>query len=148
MLLLSAAATLFFMEAGEIENFDQWILMFRLSAVGLFNLGLTIIIVSLFVLAYATPKGEKRLAVFASYGRMALTNYLLQSVVGSFVYYSWGLAWVGTLPSRYSFLMALGLIVIQMAFSSWWLKHFRYGPVEWLWRSLTHFKRYPLRFND
>ena len=141
-------AALFFMISGEFESFNKWTLMFGLTAVDLFNLGLTIIIVSLFVLAYATPKGEKRLAVFAPYGRMALTNYLLQSVVGSFIYYSWGLAWVGTLPSRYSFLMALGLIVIQMAFSSWWLKHFRYGPVEWLWRSLTHFKRYPLRFND
>lgn len=149
LLVLSAvAAALFFMQAGEFEQFDQWTLMFGLSAVDLFNLGLTIIIISLFVLAYTTQKGEKKLAVFAPYGRMALTNYLLQSVLGSFIYYSWGLAWVGTIPSRYSFLMALGLIVIQMALSSWWLKNFRYGPVEWLWRSLTHFKRYPLRFND
>lgn len=149
LLVLSAvAAALFFMQAGEFEQFDQWTLMFGLSAVDLFNLGLTIIIISLFVLAYTTQKGEKKLAVFAPYGRMALTNYLLQSVLGSFIYYSWGLAWVGTIPSRFSFLMALGLIVIQMALSSWWLKNFRYGPVEWLWRSLTHFKRYPLRFND
>jgi len=149
LLLLSAvSASFIFIKAGEVQQFDRWILMFGLSAVDLFNLGMAILIVSLFVLAYTTPKGEQRLAVFAPYGRMALTNYLVQSIIGSFIYYSWGLAWVGTLPSRYSFLLALLVIGLQMAFSSWWLKRYRYGPVEWLWRSLTHFKRYPLRFNE
>ncbi|MBT8311234.1 MAG: DUF418 domain-containing protein, partial [Flavobacteriaceae bacterium] len=39
----------------------------------------------------------------------------------------------------------IGLIIFQMLISRWWLKHFYYGPLEWVWRSLTHFKSYPLK---
>ena len=138
----------FFGTAGEFESFDQWKLMFGLTFFDLFNLGMTLLILGLFVLAYRSSKGEKRLKVFAPYGRMALTNYLLQSLVGSLIYYSWGFGLAGTLPNRYSLILAIGLILIQVLLSKWWLRHFRYGPVEWLWRSLTHFKRYPLQFND
>ena len=148
MLISVGGMAYFFGAAGEFESFDQWTLMFGLTFFDLFNLGMTLLILALFVLSYRKIKGETLLKVFVPYGRMALTNYLLQSVAGSFIFYSWGFGLAGTLPNRYSFLMAVALVIIQIRISRWWLGNFRYGPVEWLWRSLTQFKRYPLRFNE
>lgn len=148
MIISIVAASFIFASIGELNGFNSWVLMLGLTAVDLTNLGMTLIYISLFVLAFATPKGGRRLSVFVPYGKMALTNYLLQSVLGSMIYYGWGLGYVGALPTRYSFLLAIALIVFQMWLSALWLKYFRYGPIEWLWRSLTHFKRYPLRFNE
>lgn len=148
MIINSVAAGFIFDSVGDFNGFNSWVLMLGLTAWDLANLGMTLLYISLFVLAFATPKGERRLSVFVPYGKMALTNYLLQSALGSMVYYGWGLGFVGTLPTRYSFLLAIALIVFQMWLSALWLKYFRYGPIEWLWRSLTHFKRYPLRFNE
>jgi len=74
---------------------------------------------------------------------MALTNYVAQSLIGTFLLYGWGLGYLGELRNIYTFLMALVLIALQMLVSNWWLKRFHYGPLEWLWRSLTHTKIYP-----
>ena len=148
MLISVGGMAYFFGTAGEFQTFDRWTLMFGLSFYDLFNLGMALLILALFVLAYRTKKGEDRLRQLAPYGRMALTNYLVQSIIGAFLFYGWGLGWAGTLPNRFSFLIAFILVIIQVVFSRWWLKHYRYGPTEWLWRSLTHFKRYPLRFNE
>jgi len=85
------------------------------------------------------------LELFAPAGRMALSNYLLQSVIGTAVFYGWGLGLLG----RLSPLQQVGYIVVlyglQMVFSSWWLQRFRFGPLEWLWRSATYWKLQPLR---
>ena len=73
-------------------------------------------------------------------GRMACTNYLGQSVIGIALFYGIGLELgnkVGLLGTEG---IALGVYAFQLAFSSFWLKHFRYGPVEWVWRMLTYGK--------
>ncbi|MEO8658823.1 MAG: DUF418 domain-containing protein [Bryobacteraceae bacterium] len=74
----------------------------------------------------------------AALGQMALTNYLMQSVVLSFVFYGFGLGLFGKLDS----VQGLGIVIVlygaQVAFSLYWLKRFRFGPCEWLWRSLTY----------
>jgi len=119
--------------------------MFGLTGVDLFNFSLTLIIIALFVIAYRSSKGAKRLKVFAPYGRMALTNYFMQSIIGTFIFFGWGLGYLGQIPNRYTFLMAIGILILQMWWSKWWLSHFNYGPLEWLWRSLTYFKRFPFR---
>ena len=71
-------------------------------------------------------------------GRMSLTNYLLTSVMGAILFY--GLGWYGKTERVSQMIMVLVLWVAWSAFSVLWLKHYRYGPLEWLWRSLTYRK--------
>ena len=76
---------------------------------------------------------------------MACTNYLGQSVIGVLLFYGIGLGLgnrVGLLGTE---LIALGVYGFQIAFSTLWMKHFRFGPVEWVWRMLTYGEVLPLR---
>lgn len=78
---------------------------------------------------------------FAAVGRMALTNYLLHSVILTTVFYGYGLGLYGSVPRFQQMGFVVAVIVLQLLLSSWWLERYRFGPVEWLWRSLTYWKR-------
>ncbi len=78
-------------------------------------------------------------------GRMALSNYISQSLLASFIFYGFGLGLYGNLNRLSQGVIVLLIWTIQLAISAWWLKHFRYGPLEWLWRSLTYFRLEPFR---
>lgn len=134
-----------FMQLGPEPDFNTWWAMLGLAAVDIGNLGITGIILAGFMLLYQREKVERTLDRFAPYGRMALTNYFLQSILGTFVFYGWGLGYLGHVRNVYAFLLSLGVIALQMGFSSWWLKRFHYGPLEWAWRSLTHMRAFPLK---
>ncbi|GAA4270565.1 DUF418 domain-containing protein [Hyunsoonleella aestuarii] len=83
----------------------------------------------------------------AAVGRMALTNYLMHSVITSILFYGFGFALFGTLQ-RYELYYIVGSIwVFQLITSPIWLKYFQYGPVEWLWRSLTYQKKQPFKID-
>ena len=77
-------------------------------------------------------------------GRMALTNYVFQSVTGIFLFYSMGLGLYGTISPAVSMLIALIIFTIQIALSHVWMELFRYGPLEWLWRIGTYMKLVPI----
>lgn len=77
-------------------------------------------------------------ALFASVGQMALTNYLTESVVLGVIFYGYGFGLFGRLESALAALIGIALYVCQLFFSRFWLHHYRFGPVEWLWRSLTY----------
>ncbi len=81
----------------------------------------------------------------AAAGRMALTNYLSQSLLATFVMYHWGLGQFGTWNGVERALLVLGIFIAQLFLSRLWLRHFRFGPLEWVWRSLTYLRRQPLR---
>jgi uncharacterized protein len=82
------------------------------------------------------------LRVFAYAGRMPLSNYLLQTAMGLFIFYGWGLGFWGKTSPLAEMLLAIGLYVaIQLPLSAWWLSQFRYGPVEYVWRRLTYGRR-------
>ncbi len=87
----------------------------------------------------------RRLQPLAAVGRMAITNYLLQSIICTLLFYGYGLGLYGRISTTGGILFALALYGLQIPFSVWWLKRFRFGPVEWLWRSLTYLKAQPLR---
>lgn len=93
---------------------------------------------ALLLLAFQTKFGRRVLAPLAATGRMALTTYLTQSVVCTFLFYSYGLRWLGTRSFTNMFEITVTLFAVQMAVSSWWLRRFRFGPVEWVWRTLTY----------
>jgi uncharacterized protein len=85
------------------------------------------------------PATARALHVFAYAGRMPLSNYLLQTLMGLFVFYGWGLGyWGRTTPLAEMLLAAALYVAIQLPLSAWWLTRFRYGPVEYLWRRLTY----------
>lgn len=130
---------------GKGPQFDNWLAMFALTALDLYNVSLTIVFVCSFVLIYKRPAGGRILGKLAPYGRTALSNYFIQTLLGTFILYNWGLGFLGELTNTQALLIALGIIGIQIVLSDWWLKHFRFGPLEWLWRSGTYFQWQPLR---
>ena len=81
---------------------------------------------------------------FYEAGRMGLTTYLMQAFFGVMIYSNIGLGLVNELGASISFVLAIAIFIIQIAISKFWMKHFYYGPVEWLWRSITNFKVQPL----
>ena len=82
---------------------------------------------------------------FASIGKMALSNYLGQTIICIFIFYGFGLGFFGQVERGYQLLLVLGIWLLQLLISPLWLKYFRYGFAEWLWRSLTYGKIQPLR---
>ena len=87
------------------------------------------------------------LHVFAPIGRMAFTNYILQSVIFTFIFYGYGLGQFGQLGITPVFLLGVLVYGLQGAFSAWWLRYFRFGPLEWLWRTLTYGKLQSMKRN-
>ncbi len=134
-----------FSQLGPEVKFDNWLAMLGLTAIDLNNIAMTFIILALFVILYRKVKAGRWLAKFAPYGRMALTNYVFQSIVGTFIFFGWGLGYLGELRNIYTFLIAIFMIFGQLILSKWWLKYFYYGPLEWVWRSLTYFRIFPMR---
>jgi len=134
-----------FVSLGEEVKFDNWTAMLGLSAMDLANTAMTFIWITVFVILYRKIKPEKWLLKFAPYGRMALTNYVLQSIIGTAILYGWGFGLIGGLRHLFTFGIAVLLIILQVWLSKLWLNHFTYGPLEWLWRSLTFFKTFPMK---
>jgi uncharacterized protein len=96
------------------------------------------------LLALRSPAATRAGAPFAAAGQMALTNYLAQSVVLSLLFYGYGLGLYGRLGSAAGAGIGLALYAAQVAFSCAWLRRYRFGPVEWLWRSLTYGRAQPM----
>jgi uncharacterized protein len=90
------------------------------------------------LLIWQRSRGERLLRPLAATGRMALTTYLTQSIICTLLFYSYGLGWYGSVGYTGMFLITLILFACQMAASTWWLARFRYGPAEWVWRTLTY----------
>ncbi|MCY7339121.1 MAG: DUF418 domain-containing protein [Sphingomonas bacterium] len=85
------------------------------------------------------------LAWSAPAGRMALTNYLMQTVLMSVIFYGWGFGQIGKFGLIFVYPFSLALFAVQLGYSRWWLARYRFGPVEWLWRSLTYGTAQPMR---
>ncbi len=95
-------------------------------------------------LLFIKPSWQKKLLVFAPVGRMALTNYIMQSVLGIFIFYGMGLGWGATIGLVNVMSIALAVYMLQLIYSNWWFKYFQFGPLEWVWRQLTYGKRLPI----
>jgi uncharacterized protein len=80
---------------------------------------------------------------FAAVGRTAFTNYLAQTIICTFIFYGHGLGLFGQVERKMQILIMLGVWILQLIISPIWLKYFKFGPAEWVWRSLTYWKRQP-----
>lgn len=89
--------------------------------------------------------GRKMLGWAAPVGRMAFTNYIIQSIVLGWLFYGYGLGLFGRLGTAAALLMAVVLYAAQAMLSAWWLRHYWYGPIEWLWRALMYCEPPPMR---
>jgi len=96
------------------------------------------------LLLCSTTWRTSSLSGLAATGRMALTNYLLQSIVLGFVFYGYGFGLFGQIGSAAAASIGVVLYVTQIQFSRLWLQRFRFGPFEWLWRSLAYGHRQPI----
>lgn len=102
-------------------------------------------IIALVVTLWQTEAFRGILGLLAPVGRMAMTNYLMQTVICVLIFYGYGLGQFGKHGAARVTLIALGIFAFQIAASSLWLRFFGYGPMEWIWRQLTYQKRLPLR---
>lgn len=102
------------------------------------NLAFMAFLVALVILLYyKTVKGHNLLDKLRPYGKMTLTNYIMQSVIGSALFYNWGLGLHNKLGVTYSFLLGIVLFLLQYSFSYWWMKNHKHGPLEYIWKKLT-----------
>jgi uncharacterized protein len=81
----------------------------------------------------------------AAPGRMALTHYLLQSLLCTWLFFGYGVGFFEQLPRAWQLVFAVALFALQVGISHLWLARFRYGPIEWLWRAMTYLRWPPLR---
>lgn len=101
------------------------------------NIAFMLVLVSGFVLLFRAGFTRKVLNSFSPIGRMSLSNYVIQSVIGSFIYYGFGLGLYKYTGTTYGLLIGISLAVLQGYFSSWWMKNHRQGPLETLWHKAT-----------
>lgn len=123
---------------GDVPNKEQDGYMFAMGLQMLFNLPACMGYVGLIVWMLHS-KWASVLNLLAPFGRMALTNYLAQSLIAATVFYGYGFGLWG-MGRAHQLLFASFILVLQIIFSHVWLKFFRYGPLEWAWRAITYWK--------
>lgn len=96
------------------------------------------------VLLMERPAWRRRLMVLAPVGRMPLTTYLGQSLICTFIFFGWGLGLIGRVGTALCVPLTLAIFAGQVAFAHVWLRRFRFGPMEWVWRSLTYARLQPM----
>jgi uncharacterized protein len=92
------------------------------------------------VLLAQRPVWRAAMSPLASVGRMPLTNYLMQSVIATTLFYGYAFGLYYRIGPAVGVLIAFATYAVQVAYSAWWMARFRFGPMEWLWRTLTYGK--------
>jgi uncharacterized protein len=92
------------------------------------------------VLLAQQPRWRAAMSPLASVGRMPLTNYLMQSVIASTLFYGYAFGLYYRIGPAVGVLIAFAIYAVQVAYSAWWMARFRFGPAEWLWRTMTYGK--------
>ena len=123
---------LYAMQNGSLANY------FGSIIVGLGHIGVVMLLIK-------TGFVQRLLERFAAVGRMALTNYLMHSVILTTVFYGYGLGLYGEIPRFWQMGFVVAVIALQVGLSPWWLARYQFGPAEWLWRSLTYWQQQPMR---
>jgi uncharacterized protein len=124
--------------------YPLWLIIGGFTLYDLFNLGVMGAFAGGFLLLYFRPAPHTVLRWFAPVGQTALTAYVAQSVIGGLIFYGYGLNLLGEIGAAAG--LGLGVLVFigQMAVCNLWLRAFRFGPLEWLWRTGTYMRVQPL----
>jgi uncharacterized protein len=146
-LIVGVPANLFYAAGMAITDMTDvrfvWLLCHAVLIVG--GPALSLAYAAALVLLLQSEFWQRGLRGIASTGRMALSNYLLQSLICTTIFYSYGLGLFGSVGRATGLALAVLIYVVQVGISVWWLKRFQFGPMEWLWRTLTYGKRQPMR---
>ena len=102
-----------------------------------------------YVSALVLLASKNKLKTFSAWlspvGQMALTNYLLHSIICTTIFYGYGFGLYGQIGAFQGVLIAIAIFMVQIPFSRFWMSRFHYGPFEWVWRTLTYGKVQPFR---
>lgn len=129
---------------SSISSPDIWLLLSStMGLIGGFSFSLSYI--SIISLSYIAGKKLIIKNIFVPMGRMALSNYLMQSTICAFIFHSYGLGYYGKVEVWQGILLTFFIYSVQVIFSNIWLRFFQYGPLEWIWRSLTYLKFQEMR---
>jgi uncharacterized protein len=101
------------------------------------NFAFMLVLVSLFVVIYYRVVSYKILSKLVPFGRMSLSNYIMQSILGSLVYYGFGLGLYKYTGATSCLVIGLCLAILQLLFCRWWLKNHKQGPLEYIWHKAT-----------
>jgi uncharacterized protein len=147
-LVVGVIGNLTYVIAGQVSNRSDPSPQLILTLVGqTFGApALSIFYMTSLVFLVQAASWERRLQPLASVGRMAISNYLLQTLICTTLVYGYGFGLYGQVGAAAGVLLTLAIYALQIPLSVWWLRHFRFGPVEWLWRSLTYGQRQPMRY--
>lgn len=101
--------------------------------------------IGLLMLVFNTSWSSWLVKIYSKAGQMALSNYMLTSIISAFFFYGFGFGMFAKLELHQMYIYCVVIWVILLIFSNLWLKYFMFGPAEWLWRSLTYWKKQPLK---
>ncbi|MEM8533374.1 MAG: DUF418 domain-containing protein [Chloroflexota bacterium] len=119
------------------ESFN-WMMLSQFFALSVGSVLLCLSYIAIIVQVCNTATGARILKPLAPVGRMALSNYLTHSIVMTTLAYGYGFGLFGSVGLAIGLLMSIVLYAIQIPLSNWWMSRFRFGPFEWVWRSLTY----------
>jgi len=131
------ALGLFALSDGDMDKIG---FQFAMTFYNLANLSFALLITTAFILLYQRNRFRNFLNKLEPYGKMGLTNYMMQSVISVPLFYGFGLSLATHIGLAAGLGIGVVLYILQTIFSKLWLKHFIYGPFEWLWRSATWLK--------
>ncbi len=152
LILFSLIPGLFIVVYGIHANFAaEWKMSFSMFIGSLFNyigsLGVSIGYIGIVMLICKSGKWQRLKQLFSAVGKMAFSNYILTSIICSFIFYGHGFALFGEADRWIQVLIVPGIWILLILFSLFWLRRFYYGPLEWLWRVLTYWHWQPLKRN-
>jgi uncharacterized protein len=124
-----------------LPDFTSWAVVTGLCVFDAWNGVMTLFYVAAFVLLFQLPRWQPRLLRFAPVGRMALSSYVAQTLLGSLIFFGFGLGLLGRFGNAVTLPLGAALFALELLACAWWLGRFRFGPLEWLWRSLTWLRR-------
>jgi uncharacterized protein len=138
---------------GVQKNFAaDWVVEYSMFLGSLFNYWGSLLIsaayISIIMLISLSSRFTRITKIFAAVGRMAFSNYLFQTLICTLIFYGHGLGLFGYIERTSQILIVFVVWIIQLLISPIWLHYFRFGPIEWTWRSLTYWKIQPIRNLD
>jgi uncharacterized protein len=131
--------------AGTMPDFSSWPLVAGMGLFDAWNNAMTLFYVASFALLFLRPRWQPRLLHLAPAGRMALSVYVGQTVIGVLVFFGFGLGLLGRFGNSVTIPVGLVVFALQAWACRAWLGRFRFGPLEWAWRSLTWLRVEPFR---
>ncbi len=139
---------IFFSKGFADTNFTAYIDQWRVPHWALYDIRRLLLSIghaSVLMLIYRSKVVPWLMKALSNVGQMAFTNYLMQSLLMTFFFFGYGLGYYNSLRFHQLYYVVGSVWIFQLIFSSIWLRYFRFGPFEWLWRSLTYWRAQPMR---